>query len=166
MSAIIRGDGAMTELLLSWGVDVNAQDDEGVSALMMAARDGNAALLQQVLGRGPIVDARSRIGWTALTYAAWKGHPDVARRLLKAGADPTHRDRSNWTALMHVTSRAAEIGVEEPSAVVDSLDTRTLSSRDAARRRYSEMMDLLAGASKGRGTNRPVAAPSALSVRP
>ena len=166
MAAIIRGDGAMTELLLSWGVNVNAQDDEGVSALMLAARDGNAALLQQVLDRGAIVDARSRTGWTALTYAAWKGHTDVARRLLRAGADPTLRDRSSWTALMHATSRAAEIGAAEPSAVVDSLHTKELASREAARRRYSEMMDLLAGASKGRGTNRPVAAHGAPSVRP
>ena len=119
----------MTELLLSWGVNVNAQDDEGVSALMLAARDGDAPLLQQVLDRGATVDARSRTGWTALTYAAWKGHTDVARRLLRAGADPTLRDRSSWTALMHATSRAAEIGAADRSAVVDSLHTKELASR-------------------------------------
>ena len=166
MAAIIRGDGAMTERLLAGRANVNAQDDEGVSALMLAARDGNAALLQQLLDRGAIVDARARTGWTALTYAAWKGHTDIARRLLRAGADPTLRDRSSWTALMHATRRAAEIGAAEPSAVVDSLHTKELASREAARRHYRQTMDLLTGASKERDTNHPLTAQGARQPAP
>jgi ankyrin repeat protein len=158
MAATIRRDGAMADLLLSWGVNVNAQDDEGVTALMLAARDGNTALVQQLLDRGARVDVRSRMGWTALTYAAWKGHPDIARRLLKAGADPAVADRSGWSPLMHATARAAESSTVERSASIDLLDTRELAARDAARRRYAEVIDLLGGPAKGRGTNRPVAA--------
>jgi hypothetical protein len=157
MAAITRGDESMTELLLAWGVDVNARDDDGVTALMLAARDGDTALARRLLDRGAIVDARSRAGWTALTYAAWKGHPDVARRLLRAGADPTLTDRSGWSALMHASFRAAEIGTAEPSATVASLDTRELASVEAARRRYGETMNLLGAATRGGAASRPLA---------
>ena len=157
MTATIRGDTAMADLLLTWGVNVNAQDEEGVTALMIAARDGNAALVQRLLDRGATVDVRTRLGWTALTYAALQGYPHVARRLLSAGADPTLRDRSGWTPLMHASSRAAEASAAEPSAKVDALHAREPRSLEVACRRYAEVIDLLGSATKGRGTNRTVA---------
>lgn len=148
MAATIRGDGAAAELLLDRGANVNARDNAGVTALMLAARNGHTALLRRLLDRGATVEARTRDGWTALTYAAWTGHPDVARRLLTAGADPALTDRSGWSPLMYASWRAAESNSADPSAVVDSLDRRDLASVEVARRRYTELVNLLTGATR------------------
>jgi ankyrin repeat protein len=151
MTATIHGRGAVAELLLDRGADVNAaDDDEGVTALMLAARYGEVALVVRFLERGAIVDARARDGWTALTYAARRGHPDVARRLLRAGADPTLTDRSGWTALMYASWRAAESQPGERSATADTLDMKDLASVEVARRRYNELVSLLSGTTKRR----------------
>jgi ankyrin repeat protein len=150
MAATMRGNAAVVKLLLDRGANVNARDDKGVTAVMLAALNGDAALLQGLLDRGAAVDARTRDGWTALTYAARKGHADVARRLLRAGADPTLTDRSGWSPLMYASWRAAETNTDEPSATVEALDTRALASNEVARHRYNEIVALLSGATDKR----------------
>jgi ankyrin repeat protein/type II secretory pathway predicted ATPase ExeA len=148
MVAVVHDHGAVAELLLTRGADVNAWDDGGVTALMLAANNGLAALLQRLIQRGANVNARTQIGWTALTYAAWSGHPSVARRLLAAGADPALTDRNGWTALQYAARRAADpTRMGAPDAADPSAYT---ALAQAARLRYTELVNLLSGATRAR----------------
>jgi len=78
--------------------DINAQDINGNTALMVAAAQGNVAQLQSLIEKGAEVDARGRIGNTALIYAAQEGHVDVVKMLVDAGADIAARNDYKVTA--------------------------------------------------------------------
>jgi ankyrin repeat protein len=146
MVAVVHDHGAVVELLLTRGANVNAGDDGGVTALMLAANNGRAAVLQRLISRGANVNAQTRDGWTALTYAAWKGHPSVARRLLAAGADRALTDRHGWTALRYASWRAAEVTRTRTGEAADPLTVAHRDSAESARIRYAELVDLLGGA--------------------
>lgn len=60
---------AISELLAS-GVDVNARDDEGCTALHFAADRGAAGAAQLLLSAGADVNAQDGDGQTPLHYAA------------------------------------------------------------------------------------------------
>jgi ankyrin repeat protein len=143
MMAIIHDHGAVAELLLARGADVNASGDGGVTALMLAANNGRAALLQRLISRGTNVNAQTRDGWTALTYAAWRGHPSVARRLLAAGADPSLADRHGWTALRYASWRAEDVAQTRTGNAADPLVAEYEERVKAAHTRYAQLVDLL-----------------------
>ncbi|MDP1680487.1 MAG: ankyrin repeat domain-containing protein [Burkholderiales bacterium] len=60
---------------------------DGLSALMIAAGDGDLMRLEELLASGSDVNVRSGIGTTALMYAAKNGHAKVVEALLAAGAN-------------------------------------------------------------------------------
>lgn len=66
---------------------------EGMTALMVAAKEGQLAAVRSLLASGAKVGERStdtfHAGYTALHYAAGGGHVEVMRALLDAGADPS-----------------------------------------------------------------------------
>src|SRR5579871_4016601 len=99
-------DDANALALLQRGAKVNAKNQEGTTALMMAAANlkANVALL---LWYGADVNAhQSKTGRTALTNAARFGCIDNVRLLLEHGADVNARETDGTTALMY----AAKIG--------------------------------------------------------
>jgi TonB family protein len=80
-------------------------DEEGVTPLMRAARDGEGWKIHDLL-QAVDVNARDAQGWTALIYSAVKGDTEILSALLSGGADPNAKDESGNTALIH----AAEEG--------------------------------------------------------
>ena len=60
---------------------------EGVTPLMIAAKEGDSASVARMISEGHNLDARSRYRWTAMMFASWQGHEDVVRLLFEAGAD-------------------------------------------------------------------------------
>ena len=85
------------------GANVDAVDEYGDTALMIAAWNGHTAIVNTLAGtHGANVDARDRYGWTALMRAANNGHTDVVTALAGThGADVEAVDRDGRTALMH-----------------------------------------------------------------
>lgn len=91
-------------------IDVNIQNENGDSILMLAIRTGNDALVQRLLDAGANPNTQSLSSNTALINAAnfgiahglgakYHGHPELVRALLANGADINLQDASGRTAL-------------------------------------------------------------------
>ena len=74
--------------LLDKGADVNTSDEDGKTALMMAAERDNLRNIHLFLSKGADIDREDDDGWTALHYAAARGHHRSLYELLNAGANP------------------------------------------------------------------------------
>ncbi|MDQ2780147.1 MAG: ankyrin repeat domain-containing protein [Pseudomonadota bacterium] len=112
--AINLDNGRMAAGLLERGVDPNAVDDKGQTALTAAMRDGSGAVVEVLLRQpGLKVDKANRNDETPLMMAALKGHTDWMRALLERGAAV---NRSGWTALHYAASGP------EPKAITLLLD--------------------------------------------
>lgn len=79
--AITKGTNDIVERLLDNGADVNAQDINGVTALMAAAAIGNESLVRMLLENGADVNIEGREDITALSLAKKNGHLDIVRLL-------------------------------------------------------------------------------------
>ena len=79
------------------GYDINTQDsdDELVTALHVASRNGYTDMTRLLLEKGADVDLGDCYGHTPLFFACEHGHADVVRLLLEAGADPAIRETEN-----------------------------------------------------------------------
>jgi len=74
--------------------------DDGVTALMRAARDGEREDINRLLAHGVAINARDAYGWTALKYAAANGDSEIVKRLLDNRADINASDEEDQTPLM------------------------------------------------------------------
>ena len=86
MIAADKGDKPMVELLLHYGADLNAKNDDGEVALHYAALDGYTDIVQILLDHNADVNVKSEIGMTPLKFAESKGHTDVVTLLKQHGA--------------------------------------------------------------------------------
>jgi len=101
---------AIVKLLVVAGVDVNHQDEQGETALHVAARFGNVecarALIDPASGQKANVDIPEHtFAWTPLFIACVDGHLRVVDLLVEAGADLERLDLSGWTAKEHAALR-------------------------------------------------------------
>ena len=87
--------------LLDSGVDVNAQDKCGVTALMLAAQQ-DVEYVYLLLDNGADVNAQDEYGVTALMIAVQQDINESVLLLLDKGADVNMRDKSGSTALMFI----------------------------------------------------------------
>ncbi len=101
--AAIIGDTATMEELLDKGVDPNAANRYGKSALMFAAEEGNEEVVELLIRKGVDVNRRSVAGCTALTFAAENGNANIVKMLLAQGAKVHPKTRAGWDAVMIAT---------------------------------------------------------------
>ena len=112
ISAVRHGDRDGLAALLKKGVDVNATEADGATALMWASdRDDeeSAALLIQA---GANVNIANELGATALWAASMNGSAAMVRTLLQAGANPNLALLAGETPVM-VASRSGSADVVE-----------------------------------------------------
>ncbi|MBL1148246.1 MAG: hypothetical protein HND56_01420 [Pseudomonadota bacterium] len=69
------------------GIDKNAQNNRGLTALMEAAHRGHEDIVVSLLEAGAKTDITSNSGQTALSLAQQANHEHCIRRLIAAGAD-------------------------------------------------------------------------------
>ena len=93
-------NASMAKLLLEQGADVAAANNDGDTALMLAAINGHEAVAQLLLQHGADATAARHDGVTALMCAAGGGHEAVAQLLLQHGADVAAAEHHGFTALI------------------------------------------------------------------
>ncbi|MCF7900243.1 ankyrin repeat domain-containing protein [Candidatus Babeliales bacterium] len=80
-------------------IDVNAQDSDGYTALMLAAYNGHDDCVTSLLDHPGIkVNAQTKNGYTALMCAAQNGHAFCVTALIRAGASKGIKNRNGNTA--------------------------------------------------------------------
>jgi hypothetical protein len=125
MLAAENNQPEILKLLIGRGADPNRQDNNGWTAVLKAAYQGNAKCIEvlashskleldrallvatlmekkdvakALLDNGAEVDFRASDGRTPLILAAGKGNKDLVEVLLQAGADPSLTDQRGQTA--------------------------------------------------------------------
>lgn len=73
--------------LVSKGLDIDQQNDNGETPLMQAIRKGSKALTNSLLELGANPDIVNNIGGFALLYAVHFGHIDIIKQLIKTKAN-------------------------------------------------------------------------------
>lgn len=85
--AIRRGDVEAVRDHLRSGVDINALDRYGQTALMLATHHGHGGIVELLVQHGADLDVTAKYNLSALMLAVVAGHPNIARLLARAGAD-------------------------------------------------------------------------------
>ena len=106
-AAAVGDVGKMSSLLAEDGIDIDAVDDNGWSALHWCVDPASNLQLRAaalLLERGASPNARDTAGWTPLFWCIDYGPGTTAQRrmarlLLERGADPAARDRDGRTPL-------------------------------------------------------------------
>ncbi len=86
--------------LIKEHADVNAEANDGSSALLWAAYHSDAEMTKALLAAGARVDTPNHYGVTPLLQASRNGDVEVMQALLDAGADPTRWHPEGETPLM------------------------------------------------------------------
>jgi ankyrin repeat protein len=95
-----QGDLEMLGLFLQAGMDRNAQDGRGYTALIQASENGRKDVVRALLQEGVKTDFQTKDGNTAVIAAAGNNQADCVRLLIEANADVNLKNAKNWTALM------------------------------------------------------------------
>ncbi len=136
-----RGDLAEVRSLLRGGADVNAAQNDGMTALHWAAAGGHAEMARTLLYAGAAVRSTTRLGgYTPLHLAARSGDAGIAGILLDAGADPNAYTTTGVTP-MHFAADA------DAAAVVAAL--AAMGGDANARDTFSERTPLMFAAVRG-----------------
>jgi ankyrin repeat protein len=100
-----QGDTKALPLFFEAGIDINAQNSSGYTALMAAAKNGQAEIVSKLLEQKANVDVQGYNGLTALILAAENNQFSIVKALLGKNADPNLQDNSGWSALMKAVYR-------------------------------------------------------------
>ncbi len=125
--AAMRGDSAQLRQLLRQGLDVNAAQADGMTALHWAASRGDVASARMLLFAGARSAAMTRNGnYTPLHLAARSGRGAMVRALLEGGADPKAVTSSGGATALHFAAGNGDsvsvAALTAAGAVVDARD--------------------------------------------
>ncbi|KAK3930848.1 Kinase D-interacting substrate of 220 kDa [Frankliniella fusca] len=87
---------------------VDDRDENGATALHVAAAKGKLQFVRELISHGADANAEDNDQWCALLCAAKEGHADICVELLDNGADIEHKDMGGWTALMWASYKGKE----------------------------------------------------------
>ncbi len=82
------GNTETAKALIEAGADVNAKHGDGVTPLLLAAREGQAETVKLLIKAGADVNAEIENGFTVtvVEMAEMSGHPEIVEILKQAGA--------------------------------------------------------------------------------
>lgn len=141
--AVFRNDIKTMQDLIKRGVDINAQDNKGFTALIIAARQGRKDCARILIGHGADLDKVDNQGHTALIWASFFGYTEIATMLVDKGADLDARGKRG-TALTCATFFGREEIVDallRHGADIDMPDPNGDTAIKLARKKGHEIID-------------------------
>ena len=87
--------------LIEKGANINIQNEDGLTVLMMATDEGLSEIVELLLQNEADPNIHGDKGWTALMCACSHGNSKVAKNLLRYNANPQLVDNDGFTALIH-----------------------------------------------------------------
>ncbi|ETV85056.1 hypothetical protein H257_02933 [Aphanomyces astaci] len=129
VEAARRGNLDDIQAMVAWGIDVDATNKYGVSALMFAVEEGHAPVVGYLLVNG----ANAASGTTRHGTSLWlatvdKGHPDIVRKFLHAGASVSYKDPEDGSTALHVAAGRGHAAVA--AVLVDNGADKTAHTMD------------------------------------
>jgi len=100
LEAARQGNSTAVGLFIDAGINVEARDGAGQTALMTATLTNQLETVKVLLAKGADPDAKDKYGGTALMTAAWKGNKEIALALLESGVELNAKATNGMTALM------------------------------------------------------------------
>ena len=101
----------MVELLIGSGVNLNARDGQGYTALNLAAKSGHLNVVIGLVARGAAPEISDLSGNTLLHWAAERGHGVIVKRLTSSpGVNLNARTGQGFTAL-HLAAKSGHLNV-------------------------------------------------------
>lgn len=136
------------QLLKRRAVDVNYQDKDGLSPLLMAAIRGYEAIVQLLLKKGIDTSLTDKDGMTALMMAVKGGHQSLVVLLLEYEADLTARNKDGQTPLMLAVEEGHEaiaFLLLQDGATTDAPDRSGRTPHDVAVSKGYQIIEKLLG---------------------
>ncbi|MDI9408103.1 MAG: ankyrin repeat domain-containing protein [Candidatus Pacebacteria bacterium] len=99
IASVISENSSEIKHLISSGVNINARDSLGFSALMWAVTRNDVALAQLLINNRADVNAKTDYGYTILMNASQLGYFEMVKLLISAGANPIDKCDEGKTAL-------------------------------------------------------------------
>lgn len=99
IEAAEMGQLAIVKACIAQGLDFDAVNSEGWSALKQAAQRGDVAMVQVLLAAGVDVNAHHPVTGTALYVAAYYGHSEIVHRLLRVPGIVVNATSAQYSAL-------------------------------------------------------------------
>ena len=149
-AAVRRGDVAEVRALLDGGVDPDARDEDGQTALCAAAGGGNRELIELLLAAGADLERPGERQLTPLLAALDGEQEDAALFLLDLGAERRAVDKNGEGALIWAAYNGSDLVVRRLIDAGHPLDGQANDGHtalaDAARRGHLDVVDLLLAA--------------------
>lgn len=105
VSAATEGDIETVLELLEGGADINATNNQGVTAVMAATQKNNIDTVKILIEQGADIDIRNNNMDNVLLYAGAEGLLEIVKLAIQAGADTTITNRFGGTALIPASDR-------------------------------------------------------------
>lgn len=103
--AVEQNNNKGVQQLIEEGVDVNAQDGEGRTALMIATYGNHVDVAKQLIDAGADVNIRDNMKNSPFLYAGAEGYMEMLKLTIAGGADPSIVNRYGGTALIPAAER-------------------------------------------------------------
>jgi ankyrin repeat protein len=119
-----QGENAKLDYLYqTYGLDINAKNNDGWNALLFAAYEGKNSTIDYLMkGYGLRVQAKDKEGWNALLVAAYGGQDETLDHLVKTyGLDINAKDEKGNNALL-VAARSGQNGTVDHLVKTYGLD--------------------------------------------
>jgi len=138
LAAAKKGDADAVKALLAKGVNVNAKNSYGATALSFAADKGHLEIVKLLLQNKADVNAKDTFyKFSALDWAVSRGHGDIVKALVEAGA--TGVDDALRSAAARGDSKLVEAILETAKLKEEAL-TKALAATPAKHAAVAELL--------------------------
>ncbi|MFO1445125.1 ankyrin repeat domain-containing protein [Bacillus sp. Bva_UNVM-123] len=103
--AVEHGEANKIKELLKEGANINGQDIEGRTPVMIATYNNDAEMVKVLIEAGADVNIRDHMKNNPFLYAGAEGYLEILKLTIAAGADPTITNRYGGIAIIPASER-------------------------------------------------------------